>query len=146
MDSCVSALVISMSYLSIVVISYLRVLWQNFEFSCSLFQSFSDTPWSRALTTSIVCQVPKGEPFLGHTNLGILQSLQILLVFGVFNRSSFHYYNVWYNPLHSGWSRLSDILYFLKWSHPSNLRVVKREKGYGLTKRGYMNKLRREEM
>ena len=39
--------------------------------------------------------------FLGHTNPEILQSLQILLVFGVFTRCSFHYYNTRYNHLHS---------------------------------------------
>ena len=39
--------------------------------------------------------------FLGHTNLRILQSLQILLVFGVFSHCSFHHSNARQDPLYS---------------------------------------------
>ena len=83
---------------------------------------------------------------LGHTNLEILQSLQILLVFGVFNRVVsiiIIHGKILFIPKRS---QLSDILYFLKWCHQPNLRGVKKgERGMVSLKGIFLNKLRREE-
>ena len=83
-DGRVSALVISMSYLSIVDISCLRVfLDRTFKFltlHAPVFLRYtliSGIDNFHNLSSSI------RVAFLGHTNLGILQSLQILLVFGL---------------------------------------------------------------
>ena len=85
MDNRVSALVISMSYLSIVDISCLRVFLDRiFEFltlHVSVFLRYtliSGMDSFHCLPSSI------RVASLGHTNLEILQSLPILLVFRVF--------------------------------------------------------------
>ena len=73
----------------------LGFLWQILEFSILHVLVFlrytliSGIDNFHSLPSSIRVAV------LGHTNLGILQSLQILLVFRVFNSCSFHYHNVW---------------------------------------------------
>ena len=90
-----SAHVIAMSYHSIVDISYLSVfltktlslmlhvpvfLQHTLVLGIDNFNSLTSSIW---------------VAFLGHANLEILQSLEILLVFGVFNHCSFHYHNAW---------------------------------------------------
>ena len=82
-DNRVSALVISMSYLSTVDISCLRVSLTKLRVLMLLVSVFlrytliSGIDNFHSLPSSI------RVAFLGHINLGILQSLQILLFFGL---------------------------------------------------------------
>ena len=82
-DNRVSALVISMSYLSTADISYLRVSLTKLRVLMLLVSVFlrytliSGIDNFHSLPSSI------RVAFLGHTNLEMLRSLQILLVFGL---------------------------------------------------------------
>ena len=92
---------IAMSYHSIVDISCLRV------FLTKLWVLMLHVPVFLRYTLISVIDIFNSltnsirVTFLGYTNLGILQSLQLLLVFGVFNRCSFRHSNARQDPLHS---------------------------------------------
>ena len=78
--------------------------------------------------------------FLGHTHLAILQSLQILQVFGVFNSCSFHLHGkILFIP--NGLSCLISCLLGVVSLVESS--CGQKGKRYGLTKREYLNKTRK---